>query len=318
MQILLGSIVCALTAWLHVSLILFPGTPMVFFPSAGLAVTAIAGFVWSVAVTRFERRKAYRETLKLRAGLQHELAARSEKIAADYELLKMELLEQWKIQRDILEINEREHKRLGQDLHDGLAQQLSGLSFMSKALQNKLAGKSLPEEEDALRILGFLKSAIKETQRISRGFYPVELENLGLLFSLKELTNNIEMTYSIPCHYQFDPSIEVLDDAVAKHVYRVAQEALSNAVKHAKPTRISLSLKRCGANAVLTVEDDGVGIDKEKFVAKLGVRIMEYRSKMMDAELSMEHVREGGTRVIFTFQAEGLSLLTEKLLSNQS
>jgi len=259
-----------------------------------------------------------KDLMKVHAELEDRVKERTRELSEAYGLLKLEMDERWRVQRDILEISEREQKRIGQDLHDGLAQQLSGISFLCKTLQCKLAGKSLPEEKDAAQILDFLKTAIEDTRRVSRGFYPVELGKLGLFPALEELAANKEKMYGIPCRWQFDHSIEVTDETVAKHVYRMAQGAILNAVKHGKPSQVNLSIKRVRGDVVLTIEDDGIGIDKNKSTAQMEIRIMEYRAKMIGAAFSIGNPDKGGTRVTFTFRLEGLPARIDAPAPNSS
>lgn len=259
-----------------------------------------------------ERKRAKADLMKAHAELEDRVKERTEELSEAYEILKSEMNKLWRAQKDILEISDREQKRIGQDLHDGLAQQLSGISLMSKSLQYKLAEKYLPEEKDVVKILDFLKFAIEDTRRVSRGFYPVELENLGLFPALEELAANMEKMYGIPCKWQIDHSIEIGDEVAEKHIYRMTQEAILNAMKHGKPSRVILALKRVSGDVVLSIEDDGIGIDKNKLVAQMGIRIMEYRAKMIGASFSIDNHDEGGTRVTFIFQPEWLPLVIKR------
>lgn len=267
-------------------------------------------FIHTCCFTRdiTDRKRAKESLMRTQAELEARVKERTEELSEAYKVLKSEMSERWRAQRDILEISEREQKRIGQDLHDGLAQQLSGISFMSKTLQHKLAEKSSPEESDIVRILDLLKAAIEDTRRVSRGFYPVELERLGLFSALEELAANKEKMYDISCRCLFDDSIEITDDAVAKHVYRMTQEAILNAVKHGNPSQVTLSIKRVDDDVVLSVEDDGIGIDKNKLTAQMGIRIMKYRADMIGASFSIDNHDRGGTRVTFTFRPEGLPI----------
>lgn len=251
-----------------------------------------------------DRKKAQEGLLKAHAELEARVAARTEELSQAYKALEKEMAWRLRAQRDILEISEREQKRIGQDLHDGIAQQLAGLSFMAKTLQYKLLEKGMSEAGDVERILEFLKKTIDDTRRLSRGFYPVELEKLGLVPALEELAMDTEKIYAVPCFYKFDHSINIQNDATAAHVYRMTQEAVSNAVKHAKPHQLNLSMKRENGHVVLAVEDDGIGIDKKRIKPKMGLRIMDYRAKMIGASLDIEKKMQGGTCVSFRFKAE--------------
>lgn len=249
-----------------------------------------------------DRKHAEEDLRKAHAQLERRVIQRTRELSEAYKTLETEMAERAKVQRDILQISEREQKRIGQDLHDGLAQQLSGLSFLSKTLHQKLLTKFLPEAKDAAQILEYLKKSIEDTRRISRGFYPVELEKLGLFPALEGLAMDMEKMFDVPCRYQFDSSIHIADERVSAHIYRVTQEAVSNAIKHGKPRRVDLFMKRMNGHVVLVIEDDGVGIGNGSSKEGMGLRIMSYRAKMMSASFRIEAKSEGGTKVIFEFQ----------------
>lgn len=248
-----------------------------------------------------ERKKAENDLMHAHARLEREVLHRTQELFDAYKALEFEMGERMKAQKDILEVSEREQKRIGQDLHDGIAQQLTGLAYMSKTLQNKLQEKSPAESEDMEKILDVLKRAIEDTRRLSRGFYPVELEKLGLFPALNELCMDAEKMFSVRCHSHFDESIDIKDMAVASHLYRVTQEAVSNAMKHGKATEVRVNVEKIDGHIVLSIEDDGIGIQEDNVEPRMGLRIMRYRAKMIGASFDIEKREEGGTRVTFSY-----------------
>ncbi len=209
--------------------------------------------------------------------------------------LKSEILDRMRTQKEILEISGREQKRIGQDLHDGLAQQMAAISFLCKVLWKKLNDKSSPEAAQALEILELSKKAISETKSMARRFYPIELERLGFFPALEELLINIEKTFAVHCCYHFDPGLNIADHAVATHLYRIIQEATHNAIRHGKAKTVVISVERCGEQVVLSIKDDGLGFPKDhRPENEMGLRIMRYRAKMIGADLRVDEPPAGG------------------------
>jgi two-component system sensor kinase FixL len=154
--------------------------------------------------------------------------------------LIMDLSEQQKLQREILAIPEREQRRIGEELHDGLGQQLTGLSMLAQSLLNN-ASKS--EHDLADQLAGGLHEALTQVRALARGLMPVQIDADRFMLSLKEITKNIEQQSNIPIKLQIDDAVQLFDDATAAHLYRIVQESLNNAIKHADASRIKVSLK---------------------------------------------------------------------------
>ena len=204
-----------------------------------------------------------------------------------------------RLEKEILEISEMEQRRIGQDLHDGLSQHLTGIAFMGKVLEQKMAAESLPEVDQVKKIVDLVNQAITETRSLARGLYPVELESTGLMSALQELASNIEKLYSIRCRFNCDNPIFIHDHVMATHLYRIAQEAVNNAVKHAKAGQISIRLTLVKDKILMEVKDDGIGIPKSLSRSKgMGLRIMNYRAELITAALSF--VRDGKRGTVVT------------------
>lgn len=200
--------------------------------------------------------------------------------------------------QEIIRISNREQMRIGQDLHDGLGQQLAGIAFMSKALEKKLRNKGVEEADTANQIRELIDRSIDISQALSRGLYPVSIERNGLGFALRELADNTETLFHISCTTDIDETVDVSDKEVAIHLFRIAQEAVSNSVKHGKPGKVSIGMYRKGGNLVLSISDNGKGItstpDEEK---GLGLQTMKYRADVVGAELEVRPGETGGTFV---------------------
>ena len=199
------------------------------------------------------------------------------------------------LESEILEISEREQRRIGQDLHDGLSQRLRGVAYLSHVLTEDLTQKSLPEARDASRITQLLNEALVETHGLARGLFPISLEADGLMSALGELASNIQNIYKISCRLVCSKPVLIEDSSTAMNLFRIAQEAIQNALKHGKATRVVIRLVRKSETIELAVKDNGKGLPKhfEKRQG-MGLKIMDHRASMIGAELQVQRVAAGG------------------------
>lgn len=203
-----------------------------------------------------------------------------------------------KLERQVLEISAREQMRIGQDLHDRLGQHLTGIGFKSQVLAEDLQAKKVSEAATASTIVEMVSDAINQTRGLARGLYPVHLEADGLMTALQELAAQTQSLFEIRCRFVCEEPILIYDVSVATHLYRIAQEALNNAVRHGKPKSIEIALNGDGDDVELRIVDDGIGIDVGGNGKRgLGLSIMQYRARMIDGSLQIERINSGGTVV---------------------
>jgi len=213
--------------------------------------------------------------------------------------LIMDLSEQQKLQREILAIPAREQQRIGEELHDGLGQQLTGLSMLAQSLLNK-ANES--EHDLAEQLASGLHEALTQVRALARGLMPIQIDTDGFINSLKEITKNIEQQSNIPIKLQIDDIAHLFDDPTAAHLYRIVQESLNNAVKHANASRINVSLKTEQDHGVLEILDNGIGIPFDLDDSSgLGLNIMRHRCGLFDGEITINPAGERGTKVCCRF-----------------
>jgi len=210
-----------------------------------------------------------------------------------------DITERKRLEREILEISDREQRRIGHDLHDGLCQHLAGIEMMSQVLEQKLASRF----EDAARRAGDIarnvREAISQTRALARGLSPVTLESEGLGSALHELAVNTEKMFNVECRFDGDLRVSLPDHAVATHLFRLAQEAVSNAIKHGKARRITIQFHAGPRRVHLAVGDNGGGFSKNAAKSKgMGLRIMKFRAGMMGGTLAIERNPGGGTNVV--------------------
>ncbi|MES2569931.1 MAG: PAS domain S-box protein, partial [Verrucomicrobiota bacterium] len=211
-------------------------------------------------------------------------------------LLHEDISERKHLEREILEISELERRNIGQDLHDGLCQYLTGTALMATALANSLGATS--ESEKARDIAQFMRAAVEKTRELARGLHPVEIEGCGLVGALQELAQGINKR--VPCVFQSTRGINVKDAMVAVTYYRIAQEAVENALKHGNPRKILITLSNSGAYLVLTVEDDGIGFHPQSMLRGkgMGINIMKYRASALGAKFAASNLPARGVRVL--------------------
>ena len=199
------------------------------------------------------------------------------------------------LERQILEISDREQARIGQDIHDGLCQTLITAAFDTNLLAERLARKGLSAEADRAQRLGaLLDEAISEARSVSRGLFPVKLETDGLVSALEELAKAATKRSKVSCRTICPNPIVIRDNTFATHLYRIAQEAVNNAIKHAKARHISICLTSTYNQLELSIGDDGVGIPPEDTRAiGMGLHIMAYRARVIGGTLTVQQ-RDGG------------------------
>jgi signal transduction histidine kinase len=199
-------------------------------------------------------------------------------------------------ERQLLEVSEREQQRIGQDLHDGLCQRLTGIAYMASDLQTRLGRKSLPETAIAARIAELSRETSVQARQIARGLNPVKVGSVGLIAALNELAASIRSMFSIACRFECQHRILVRDHETAVHLYRIAQEAIHNAITHGKASEIVVSLSRSPEGIVLRVKDNGRGLANVSADGRgMGFENMSYRARAIGAQLQLAPRDRGGT-----------------------
>lgn len=212
--------------------------------------------------------------------------------------LQLHITERKQAEKLILEIENRERRRVGQDLHDSLGQLLTGIAFKMRSLGRKLENVYTEEAEDAAEISVLVDDAKKEVSQMSRGLLSIDVEGKGLFTLLESLSLYARNTFGILCDFRYDDSIVMKDERVIIQLYRIAQEAVTNAVKHAKAGNIEIDLLKTRNNISLIVRDDGTGLFPMRNMSGMGLKIMQHRASMINAVLTIENQVKGGTSVV--------------------
>ena len=197
-----------------------------------------------------------------------------------------DITERFRLEREILEISDREQARIGQDIHDGLCQQLIGLAICANSLEQGLSAKELPEAESARKISRWLDESITEARGVCQGLYPIRLSTQGLPPALEELAAATQKRHGLECHCAFGDTGLQCDTPTSTHLYRIAQEALNNTVKYSGARHVWIELQSFPQGMALSIRDDGKWMTpKTSRLSGMGLHIMEYRARLIGGTL---------------------------------
>ncbi len=214
------------------------------------------------------------------------------------ELLVMEIGEHTRALQTARENFERDIQRIAFDLHDGVCQSLTGIAFKAKVLQENLAAESLQHVEDTQRIVNLINAAVGQIRNIVRGLASPEVEFDELLSALHQLAADTEDLFAVPGSVTANRSSVTMNSPTCMHLYRIAQEATSNAIKHGRAHHIEIEVLAEGAQVTMVVRDTGKGFDPALQNGNgLGLRTMQYRAKMLGGTLEITSAPDGGTQV---------------------
>src|SRR5580704_4257319 len=215
--------------------------------------------------------------------------------------LSSELAERRRLENEILAIGEREQRRIGLDIHDSLCQHLTGTALAEQFLVEKLAARNAPEVSDANRVVGLIEDAISMAHGIASGLFPLEADGGDLPSALSELAAHLSSRFNVTCRFKAAGPMHIQDTAVAIHLYRIAQEAAHNAIRHGHARKIDIRLSKSGSVAALVICDDGSGIPKGQPIHQgMGLRNMKYRASIIGGNLTFDG-GESGAMVTCTF-----------------
>ena len=261
---------------------------------AFLGVVSVIALVLSAVVTT--RTRLLGDLARARDHLEIRVAERTADLSRVNTALSAEIQERSRLERELIDAGERERQRLGRDLHDDLGQLLTGIGFLASAVEQKLSAQSLPESRALLEIRGLVQEAIAKTRVLSLGLTPVSLGEGGFIGALRELAGVTERVFQVPCALEYADFIEVDDPQAATNLYRIAQEAISNAVRHGRASHIVISMAMDGDKLRLSVHDDGSGFDGNHPAHEgLGLGIMRYRAELVGGVLEVGTEGEGTT-----------------------
>lgn len=203
------------------------------------------------------------------------------------------------LEREIVRISEEEQQRIGRDLHDGICQHLAGIKCALGMVRHDLEVKGVQQYSELRNIESMLKDAVTNTRDLARGISPVMNNEAGLAAALQDLCATASSMYPAKVSFQSDGEVGVHDPQKALHLYRIAQEALANALRHSGGDAINVTLDGDENALMLSIVDNGHGIpDSVTRINGMGLRTMEYRARAVGAEFHVDAMPEKGTAVL--------------------
>ena len=210
-----------------------------------------------------------------------------------------------RLQADLLASVEATQVGIGRELHDSVGSHLTGLSMVARGLVRRIERGAPVERSEAVDVADMVDEALRQVRRLSRGLTPSEMEPGGLPSALADLADSAERMSEADVSFRAVGDPSALPSEVEGHLYRFAQEAVANALKHGRPGQITVALESDGGHVTLTVEDDGVGIDVTAETEGVGLRTMRHRADLVGGALTVGSVETGGTRLRLTVPVRG-------------
>ena len=228
-----------------------------------------------------------------------------------------DISERKRLEAEVLQASEQEQHRIAQDLHDGLGQQLAGISCLSNILQKELTKRAPAQAATASKISSLLDVAVAQSRALARGLHPIAPEANGLMVALEELAAGTAELFKVGCRFVCPQPALMEDYTAATHLYRIAQEAVFNAIKHGRARRIEILLSSTSERLLLTVRDDGKAVPSMEQLARqqksIGLRIMRYRAGKIGADLAFQRNESGGTDLICSMPTTRQNMAGEDL-----
>lgn len=209
------------------------------------------------------------------------------------------------LERAVLEIANRERNRIGSDLHDGLGQELTGIALLLRGLATRAARGDAPRSDEVEELLRLVNTSIETTRALAQGLAPVALAHDGLVSALKMLAAGADRSDDVEVRFEARGHADlVLDEVTATNLYRIAQESLTNALRHAGARHVTIRLHATGRTIRLSVSDDGRGLPRQAArAAGMGLRIMGYRARLIGGTIALHRRTAGGTRITCTVRS---------------
>jgi len=299
-----------ISGW-EVSLFIFYAIPIILSvwwidARAGVIISALSGMIWWYAnrdVHPYETTLGYAWALINRefyfGVVVFAVNIVRKKQDADAAHIQM-LEERQQLEKDIVAVSEYEQQRIGRDLHDGLCQQLAAIGCAARALTEDMQTKGYDNAHDAAAIEECIQQAVIEARDMARGIFPVHVDRSGLFTALHDLAQTTTRLTGIEIETQETTEVQLGSPEVSMHLFRITQEAVANAVRHAAASKIWIKLDLTGDTLSLQIEDNGRGMGMHRVPSRsggMGLRTMRYRAQAVGAELHIEPRLGGGTRV---------------------
>lgn len=279
------------------------------FEPFGFSSDAIGKQIQDVLPNRLARRFRYHLSLTAKTNetelFEFDMGDEKQKIYCEFRIVSSggeeaiaivrDITERKQLEDRILRIRESEQERIGNELHDDLCQILTGIALKSKVLEEQLESLRFHGVEHAREITKGINRAIGKTRIIAKGLHPINLSTESLQSIFVEMGSNAERMFDVQCHLEFDQRVSIHDTEKAIHLYRIAQEALNNAIRHGGAREVWIRVLKLDDHILMTIRDNGTGFDDaiQKTNDGMGLNIMKYRARIINASLSIATPERG-------------------------
>ena len=263
------------------------------------------------AGVRRERRRAEEDLRCFYDDLEKRVEQRTAELQTANAKLQSAIAERQRLEYELLEIAEKERRRIGLDLHDDLGQQLSGLALMTKGLELKLTRRGAPEAAEAANIHNLIQQAINHARDLAHDLAALDYQEEDLPAALDGLARNASKLFKISCRFERDGALPALESRVAAQLFKIAQEAVTNAMKHGQARRVGIYLALDSDRMVLSIDNDGVpfpGLNDS--TTGMGLKIMHYRAGLIGASLEFKRDGSPGARIVCSVPLDRKQLST--------
>jgi len=212
--------------------------------------------------------------------------------------LVRDITEQKRLDREILEVSEREQQRIGHDLHDGLCQELAGVAFLAQTMERKLGSAGTVSAQDAAQIRALIQDAVRHARGLSRSLYPVDPQPHGLRVALQQLAADTSDLHKMACEFH-SAKAQLHDSRASTHLYRIAQEAVRDAIHHGMARSITIELLAKDGMLIMSVADNGLKLSEDgRYREKMVLRLMKHRARVIGAKLAVNPRSSGGVKIV--------------------
>ena len=266
-----------------------------------------------------ERKRAEEALRRAHDELEMRVKERTADLADAYAELQQAVEERTRLEHELLDITEKERQRLGLDLHDDLGQRLTGIALMMKALEVKLDKKHLPEAADAKKLHALVDQAINHAHGLAHDLAGLDSQEEDMALALRALTDRAREMFSISCRFRRTGDVPSLPGNTVRQLYKIAQEAVTNAIKHGKANEVHIALNNSGEHLVMKIKNNGFPFpDLKDQSPGMGLRIMRYRANVVGASLDVRANGDNGTVVTCSLPVESNGELAAQRAENQN
>jgi len=252
-----------------------------------------------------QRRRAEDDLRRAHDELEARIQQRTAELRTANDKLQASITERRRLEHELLEITDKERRRIGLDLHDDLGQKLSGIALMIKGLELRLIKQDASVAKEAGKIHSLVQQAMSHASDLAHDLATLDRKGSDLPAALKDLAEHARELFAITCRFKVDGEIPPLEPHTVGELYKIAQEAVTNAIKHGKAKKVGISLTNGSDRLVLTIQNDGLPFpDLNSQHTGMGLRIMNYRASLIGASLEVKGIAKG-TRVTCSLPLEG-------------